>query len=251
MNKAMHFNALIVTAGLVAASVNATARAAVNIDATFSPGASLDNFGFAPLGSPPPNAQVSGGAWNANLGAGEVSYWTQPALVDQFSSNIVHGLYEITASTFSNFFDDVTLVRLSTDNPIGAGGYLGRLAIASGQMNVQTYQNVLAPAFSVPVVNTDNAEHVYGWELNRTTGNFKIFFDGAQVGDPAGYALGNNTQDPSNSFYLGDGTGGEAHVETWDRVVFAEGAFPVVPEPASLGLLAAGGLLMIRRRRCS
>jgi hypothetical protein len=250
MKKGMHINLLVAAAGLTVISLTSAARAVVNVDATFSSGASLDNFGFTPTGNPPPNALVdtSAGKWNNNLADGEVSYWANNGIVDQFTQTLFHGKFDVQVNTFSTFGnlprpEEFTLGYMTTP-----GQYLVQVGVVSGNINILTFPGGAATFVDVPVSNTDSLQHQYGYEINRTTGFVKLFFDGAQVGAPGGYLAKDTSAHGGKQFYLGDGSSGGAHNEVWDRVVIAEGAFPV-PEPASMSVIALGGTALLRRRR--
>lgn len=93
------------------------------------------------------------------------------------------------------------------------------------------------------------ATHVYGWELDDSGAApiFKVYFDGVQVGDPDGYditAAFYATGAEGDDFYIGDAAKPPAHAENWDRWTMR-----VVPEPATMGLLAVGAAMMVWRRR--
>ena len=236
----MNIRKLLVS-GLCGVAVLSASRAmaVVNIDATFDPGASLSDFGFSGFGDPNPNTNVGGGVWNNALAPNEISYWSQPDLVNDFSGSVVHGFADVTSTTISTIPDDFTIVRLASPGD----NYLARLGVAPGRFHLQTHPGGTASAAIIPLPNEDGVQHQYGWELDRSSRYVKLYFDGAQVGDPSGYSVLDASADPNNSFYLGDGTGGEAHTDIWDRVRVAEGAFPapaLVPGTRTSGLFSFG-----------
>src|SRR4029078_11522381 len=77
----------------------------------------------------------------------------------------------------------------------------------------------------IPVANEDGLKHIYGWQQDRTNKKIKVFFDDVQVGNPDGYNAATGAY--NGDMWFGDGTGAEAHNEVWDRVVMAEGPYPV------------------------
>ena len=234
---------------LVASQAMATP---INIDATFSTGASLGDNSFVKEGSAvDPNTNVSGGVWTntRTATAGDnTSYWSRDLLPTLYTGNVVHGLAEITVSAFSTApaADVMVQYSFSTSDLYSVGVF-----VKSGYIGLYDWTAGPATETDISVANTDSLKHTYGWELNRTAKTEKLFFDGVQVGTLGGYSV--SSADNGNMFHIGDVSAGSAHSEVWDRVVIAEGAYPVVPEPSTVVLLTTGliGLLAYawRKRR--
>lgn len=199
--------------------------AAIELNATFDPGALPSNFGWNPGGSVSPVGNVAGGVWTQNRSAGQTSVWSGgAAAASTVIGPIIHGWSDIQVTNFGGGGnDDRTAFGLARGiDQLAPGSVYGFLlyfnnleyrAIGSG-VNLGT-----------PVSNIDGAKHRYGWEFNQATRNLKLFFDDAQVADSilTGNLFGESLT------YFGDGTGGSAHHERWHEVVVAEGSYPTPP----------------------
>ena len=236
--KKLIFATLFAACACVAPTANA-----VSIDATFSAGASLSDFGFTGGGNVAPSGNVAGGVWTNNRSASEVSYWTRATTATELAGPVVHGFAEITATSFAGASGDDQTVLLA-ESATGASPFAFSLLLIDGAIRVQT-----TPGFqpNITVANSDDLKHTYGWELDLTAKTLQVFFDNAAVGSLIDVTRSGGGVNGGDSFYLGDGTGGAAHNDVWDRVVVAEGAYPVVPEPSSVALLAIGVVAMLPR----
>ena len=145
----------------------------------------------------------------------QTSTWSGGALPPTIQSSIVHGIAEIQVNSFgAGNNDDQTLTAFSK----GPNGFISYFR--NGDIHFYG-----GPAISVP--NQDGLMHTYGWQFHIPSRNVKFTFDGAQVGNPGGYTA------PAiawgDMLYIGDGSGGNAHSEVWDRYVVAEGNLLPLP----------------------
>ena len=200
----------------------------IAVDATFESGALPTDFGMTAGGNVDPLANVSGGKWINNLAAGEYSAWVSSELSYDIIGPKIHGLAQVGQATLTGNRDDQTLAALGTDV---WGSFSFIISMNDGSIVVTGGGG--ASTYSTPVANQDAATHDYAWELDISTNHLKLFFDKIQVGDVEGYDMGGNFFG-EELIYFGDGTGGTAHSEVWDRWLMAEGAYlPSVPGDAN------------------
>ena len=210
------------------------APGAIDIDVTFSAGATPTDFGMQDIGAQG-EVDTTAGVWNANYGSG-THIWRRnnSGFTDPIEGPYVHGEAEVLIRTFSSPLNH-TLMYLqrpfeySFEYTAGDGTVV--LTAESGNLD------------NIAVTNNDGREHTYGWDLDITTQTVRLFFDGAQIGAPGGYPVPTTRDYHAN--YLGKGTGAGAIDSVWDRWTVQEGE---IPEPATLGLLAAGAALLVSRR---
>jgi hypothetical protein len=232
------FSIAVVTLALGVSMVN-FAPAAI-VDVTFGVGALPADQGYTTGGSTDPtvNIDTSAGLWKNNMAAGDSGFFVQHGVPDSITDTLIHGYAEITHHAFSGNRDDQTIIKL-----MKSGNYFFDLYWVENDYVVRTANGGWGSSTytSNPVTNNDGAEHVYGWELDITSATLDLYFDQAYL---ATYNVSTGIGDPSEH-YWGDGSGGSAHNEDWDRFVIDSGA---IPEPSSVLLLLTGvALLLIRR----
>ena len=228
----------VVAVGLLAGP----ASAFVLIDANFDPGAQPEDFGYvAGAGLP----DYTGGVWNNTGGFAPSGGAAAAAALQPDANGIWSARAEIAVQQFSGAADDQTVLSFGRDAAIvGAGNEYGFITYyMDGAFRVYTQGPI-----DVPVPNQDGALHAYGLVMDETARNIKLYFDYEQVGEPAGYDITGNVFVDAFT-YFGDGTSGNPHSSTWERIVVGSGPEYALPEPASLVLLGLGGLMMARRRR--
>ncbi len=235
------FSKIFLIACIISAALSSVSLAAINMDATFLSGASPSHFGFAGGGTSPPASHVSAGVWNNTQAAGGYGYWIGGAAATAaVTGPLFYGYAEITVTQFGTTNDDVTVIAHGQSYTPTGQSTGGLLYFLNGNMRL------LVPTIAstdIPVANTDGQKHTYGYEYDLLNRKIKVFFDGRPVGDRRGYAAGISLF--NNDFYFGDGTGGAAHGDLWDRVVIAEGAYPVTPRPAQS--LSRGHRILLER----
>ena len=228
----------VVAVGLLAGP----ASAFVLIDANFAPGAQPSDFNYTTSATP----DYTGDVWN-NTGGFTFNGTANgvPAALQPDANGIWSGRVELSVQQFSGAADDQTVFGMARHTEIlGAGNEYGFLSYyLDGAFRVYTN----GPT-DVPVANQDGAVHAYGFVVDETARNIKLYFDYEQVGEPGGYNMTGNVFGESLS-YFGDGTGGQPHASTWELIVVGSGPEYAIPEPASLVLMGLGGLMMARRRR--
>ncbi len=240
----------IVVFGLSLCLLSGVSRGAVDIDITFTAGATPIDFGMTdPSGNAVGLIVDPPGIWDINsagaiFAMADTGYWghtEQNSITALFTHPVFHGKAVIKHTSFSTAGDDVTLIRL-VDNTGGPNhNYALQLDALENGLRLQGIGNIDLAALGV--ANNDGEWHEYGWQLDRSNNELKLFFDGVQIGD-ASYTIppGNELQG-----YFGDGSGGQPHNEQWDRYIIKDGFFP---EPTTLGLLIpAAALAFMRRRR--
>jgi len=251
MNVTKHMAALIA----LLLTVNATsALAAVNVDLDFSTlpttpanGSWQDTFTTA-------NGMVNTGTgiWNVNVGAGGYVWYRRNATATEMDGPYVHGTAEIKSisgltSTTNNV--GVLTAHKSTAG-LGANSFYVDLHVRGGAIQFDGGHTGTATitSASIPVANMDGLEHTYGWEIHLPTSTLKVFYDGVQVGTPAGYSIPITAGFSTDGYFFGDGWAQGAHQEEWDRYTVQEGPFVAIPEPACLALASLAGLMLRRRR---
>lgn len=193
---------------------------------------------------------VGGGQYNAStLGTDDAAGWQYPV-----GSGSLAYLKSATGYTLE-WRVKINTIELNN----GGNGAVG-LSMEDGDTNVNEwfffgfdltdgqYRAVLQGGnlYNATVTNIDNNMHTYRITVLGTTAN--LYMDGAFIG---------SVTDPrmdidANIITWGDGTPDNDSSYTVDYLyATGQGAFaPVaVPEPAMLGLVALGGLAMLRRRR--
>lgn len=209
-----------------------------------------DGFAFVALVDIPETETIyfRDDEWDGSaFGSGEGEFaWNAP----------VGGISAGTVVTFVTDAGGLSTTSLgTTSDSDGAGGYGGDLGISSGGETVFAFQGTSnTPAtFLAAITTADDIEDTLagtGLSLGTTAIVLGDDIDGNQYTGPrdSETAFGdylsligdvaNNWQDSI------DGSGDQSG----DLLPFNTTPF-VIPEPASLGLLAAGGLLMVGRRR--
>ena len=234
----------VLSAALICCSAG-IASAALMVDIPFNAPGDPAASGFAGDGTTPPTNDIAGGVWTNNRPAGTYGIFdgSGTGAISTIVGPVFHGWAEITATTFS-------AAAGYPDNRILAHGNATTGGVVAFQDGAMVFHAAGADTNQIiPVPNQDGQKHSYGWEHNRTTSTIKLFFDGLPVGNPLGYNA--STGSYNGDMWFGDGGGGQAHNEVWDRVVMAEGAFPVIPEPSAMILFAVGaiGVAALRRRQ--
>ena len=162
----------------IAAVQNAVPEpSSISMDATFDPGALPSDFGWNPGGSVLPSGNVAGGVWSNNPMAEQTSYWSGgAAAAGTVKGPIIHGWSEIQVVNFdSGTNDDKTVFGLFRHTElVGAGNEHGFLSYFSNG-EYRAYSNGFAP--NIPVANTDGAFHKYGWQVDESSRNLKLFLD--------------------------------------------------------------------------
>jgi hypothetical protein len=219
------------------------ASATLWVDATFGSGAVPTDLGYTAPGGASKAAgwvDTASGLWKVNAADGEYGYWSNASLPGTITDTLFHGDILVKQYAFSTNFDDENLIRLKKDN-----AYYFDLMPQTGGLRVQYSSYGTNTSFAV--ANTDGLQHDYGWELNGTT--LSVFFDRSLVGT---LNVASTLADGSEH-YWGDGAGGKAHSEDWDRFTISSGAYPTTPEPSAMVLVGCGllGLLAYawRKRR--
>jgi len=157
------------------------------------------------------------GVYNGYDFFGHNDDWGVP-LVSLFDGPLVHGIATIKNISFSSWPEDNTIILLQK-----ASSYMIEMAPENGDIWLVYGGNKLA---TIPVVNNNGQFHDYGWELDTVNNRVKVFFDGLQVGNLAGYYAGGSGVSASDVAKFGDATSGLAHEEVWDRYQIMEGAYP-------------------------
>ncbi len=216
----------------------------LNIDATFESGALPTDFGMVIGGNVDPTTNVSGGVWNNNRIAGEMSSWKSATLCGDIVGPVIHGFAEIDGATLTGSSDDQTVMALGTDVASSLAFVVG---FVDGKMTC--FGGSSYTGYEAAVANQDGGKHVYGWEVDLNDRILKLFFDDVQVGEAEGYNVTGNVFG-EELMYFGDASGGKDHSEIWERWVVAEGEYPEVPEPSMLVLFGIGATLLgVRQMR--
>lgn len=192
----------------------------IAVNATFAPGSLPTDFGMTAGGNVNPTANVAAGKWTNNMEAGQMSNWMSNSLPSEIIGPKIHGLAEVGQATLNGAADDQTLCAIGTDSAGGSFSFI--ITMNNGAVGVMGGSGI--NTYAAPVNNQDSAFHSYGWEFDAATNRLKLFFDKVQVGDAAGYDVGGNFF-CEELMYFGDGSGGLAHSEVWDRWLVAEGEF--------------------------
>jgi hypothetical protein len=221
--------------GLVVGLLPGMAQGTIDIDVTFSAGATPTDFGLSDIGA---QAQVdtAAGVWNASYSGG-THFWRRnnSGFTDPIVGPVIHGEAEVLIRTFSSG-PNHTLMHLQRGSE-----YSFEFDAVNGAVTLNNAEN--GELAVINVNNNDGAEHTYGWDLDVTTQSLRLYFDGSQIG-PSSYSVPTTRTNHAN--YLGKGTGSGAIDSVWDRWTVQEGP---LPEPGTLSLLAAGAALLISRRR--
>jgi len=168
-----------------------------------------------------------------------------------------------SGSFTNNLWDDRGTVGVGLDSAGNLAGPDGNL-IEGGPTSLETVPIITTTVTGLPANNYD--VYVLYWSVNNadwsiraklsTDASFVEYDDGAHAGFVAGTDTGISvgTVDLYEA-KIGTVTGTSFAVDVLNttlasRTWYDGVAFVALPEPASLGLFAAGGLLLIRRRRC-
>ncbi len=219
----------------------APASADIYMDATFSAGDLPTDWGWTDVAGATGQVDTTLGLWRNDVGS-SAHYWNRDGLGGVFTDSVVYGRAEITSHTFSSIFTDQNIMKLLP----APSTYYFQLKFRQDEIEVTRALTGWGSTefLTFAVANNDGAEHVYGWEVDRTAKTLKVFFDDLQV-------AGSGTIDVSTTIpdgyehWWGDGTAGEAHNDDWDRYTIAGGSYPVIPEPSTLALLASGLLGLV------
>jgi hypothetical protein len=142
-------------------------------------------------------------------------------------------------------------VKLKT-NYSGSEGWAGGMVISTGSWSWGVYIGsgaigVAAGGTGDLSIATDDAFHTYRFAGDETTGILSLYVDGSTT--PAHTWNGTASAADYLSFGVPNASQAGGQIE-WDYVRWTNaGAYAPVPEPASLTLLALGGLALRRRRR--
>ena len=125
------------------------------------------------------------------------------------------------------------------------GGLMLFLNNGAVKCDVTISTNSIAANGALVASSLDNTTmHSYRIAFDSTVNKYALWRDGSLISDTIA------TSSAGARLYLGDGSGAQAGAADidyfrWDMT----GAYAPVPEPTTLGLLATGGLMCLRRRR--
>jgi len=212
---------------------------------------------FSPyLGTP--SGSASGGLYNAStLGTNAGAGWSYPVSSGQLAYFNSDTGYTVEWKMRINEIDEDYNGGLNANGGLGSIGMeledgrsgVNRWYFLSFLRDGSQYKAYFQGGNmnTAAIANIDNTSfHTYRVTVLGSTGT--LYLDGSLVGtvtDP-------RTDIASDQLRWSDSTGANDASYTVDYLyATGQGAFApeAVPEPASLGLLAAGGLLMLRRRR--
>lgn len=218
-----------ITMLVVMVAMPGLALATVDIEITWTTGAEPSNFGMGSVGDVSGADTTAPGVWHAAYSSGTAHFFRDNSASHVTpDGTVIHGNIDTEVFAWGNPIAH-TLIHHGLD-----GQYFLELLAGDGFMRIAGQD--------IAVANS-TGRHTYGWEVDWTnTPTVTVYFDGAQVGDAAGYAA---TANPYNALYLGRAAGGNTS-QDWHSWTIQEGA---IPEPASLSLLAAGAALLVARRR--
>ena len=195
---------------------------------------------------------TAAGEWQVIAASDKNGYYKHTAVTPGLANSTHNVQAEIDVTTFAGFGNVGICSAGSTSLDITLSGYIvnGGIMISGGKQ----LDGTNGFSATIPVANQDGLMHTYALDIDTTVAGVvpvRFFFDGAQVGDVGGYdAYSPFTAadpNPNESWWFGDGSkSGGAHQEVWDSYVIQPG---LIPEPATMGVLAIAGVLALLSRK--